>query len=177
MARTPSVIYLIDNPIAVHTQVTSFFIRNDVADSFTYIDAFNCGASHQPRSCPALIGQPRQHIRREAYATVPAEQVFLRMVNNLIQCSRVHEGSRLEENRLQNQLHFPRLACAVSPGQTPSVVAYAELCVFLGVQLGEAINLLQVINEVSQFSVLFSLVNVLRMIFIFTRPKDTPMIL
>lgn len=72
------------------------------------------------------------------------------MVNNLIQSARVHEGSRRDELRLQNQLHFPRLACAVSAGQTPSVVAYAELCVFLGVQLEEAIKLLLVLHAVSQ---------------------------
>lgn len=97
-----------------------------------------------------MIGQPRPHIRREAYSAVPAEHVFQRMVNNLIQSARVHEGSRRDELRLQNQLHFPRLACAVSAGQTPSVVAYAELCVFLGVQLEEAIKLLLVLHAVSQ---------------------------
>lgn len=120
------------------------YFRKEATDSYTYIDAFNCGASHQPRSCPAMIGQPRPNIRREAYSAVPAEHVFQRMVNNLIQCSRVHGDSRRDDARLKNQLHFSRLSCAVSPGQTQSVVAYAELCVFLGVQLEEAIQLLQV---------------------------------
>lgn len=94
-----------------------------------------------------MIGQPRQNIRREAYAAVPAEQVFQRMVNNLIQCSRGHgdrQDNRRDDQRLRNQLHFSRLACVISPGQTPSVVAYAELAAFLGIYLEDAIKLLQV---------------------------------
>ncbi|XP_046635009.1 F-box only protein 21-like [Daphnia pulicaria] len=120
--------------------------EREAADSYTFIDAFNQGASHQPRSCPAMIGQPRQNIRREAYAAVPAEQVFQRMVNNLIQCSRGHgdrQDNRRDDQRLRNQLHFSRLACVISPGQTPSVVAYAELAAFLGIYLEDAIKLLQ----------------------------------
>ena len=66
------------------------------------------------------------------------------MVNNLIQCCRVHGDTSQDDQRLRNQLHFSRLACAVSPNQTPTVVAYAELCIFLGIQLEEAIQLLQV---------------------------------
>ncbi len=98
-----------------------------------------------PRSCPALIGQPRHNIRREAYAAVDPNQVFQRMVNNLIQCSRVQwDHGQGDQNGLKNQLHFSRLACAVTPGQLHSVVGYAELCAFLGVQLEEAIQLLQV---------------------------------
>ena len=119
--------------------------RRAEEDSYTYIDAFNRGAGHLPRSCPALIGQPRHNIHREAYAAVDPMHVFQRMVNNLIQCSRVHwDHGRGDQNGLRNQMHFSRLACCVTPGQTPSVVAYAELCVFLGAQLEEAIQLLQV---------------------------------
>lgn len=119
--------------------------RRKEEDSFTYVDAFNGGAAHLPGSCPALIGQPRQNINREAYAAVDPVHVFQRMVNNLTQCSRVQwDHGRGDQNGLRNQLHFYRLACTVTPGQTQSIVAYAELCVFLGVQLEEAMQLLQV---------------------------------
>lgn len=73
------------------------------------------------------------------------------MVNNLIQCSKVYGDTRRDDLRLHNQVHFSRLACAVSPGQTPLVVAYAELCVYLGVQLEEAMELLQVYSYVIYF--------------------------
>lgn len=137
----------------------------EAAESYTFIDVFNNGASHQPRSCPALIGQPRPNIHREAYSAVPDEQVFQRMVNNLIQCSRVHgdrPDSRRDDQRLRNQLHFSRLSCVISPGQTPSVVAYAELCAFLRVQLEEAIQLLLVsgccIREIGNFKYCITLI-------------------
>ena len=67
----------------------SIYCRREESESFTFIDAYNGGASHMPRSCPALAHQPRQHIRREAYSAVEPRLVFQRMVNNLIQSSRV----------------------------------------------------------------------------------------
>jgi hypothetical protein len=102
-----------------------------------------------PRSCPALAHQPRQHIRHEAYSAVEPRLVFQRMANNLIQCSRVQwDHGRGDNNGLRNQLHFSRLACCCCAASTPiasqphqqqytlhPVVAYAELCVFLGKQV------------------------------------------
>ncbi|EFX80898.1 hypothetical protein DAPPUDRAFT_242990 [Daphnia pulex] len=45
--------------------------------------------------------------------------------------------------RRRNELSFSRLACAVSPDQTSSILLYALLCLDLDVQLEDAVRLIQ----------------------------------
>lgn len=75
------------------------------------------------------------------------------MVNNLIQSARLLlNNGRGDNSGLLLQLHFMRLACAVYRRQAQFTVGYAELCVHLGKQLEEAIDLLQVKFTVFNFN-------------------------
>ena len=57
----------------------------------------------------------------------------------------------MENDCDRNQLHFCRLVCAVSPTQILYVLRYTDLCFDLGIQLEEAIQLLQVYNYFKRF--------------------------
>lgn len=113
-------------------------------ESYTYIDAFNKGDFHLPSSCPALIGQFRHVFKPGCYATIPTIQVLERMSLNLIQCCRIRLNyGRGDSSGLRSELHFYRLANIISPGEFSWILTYVELCVFVGIELEEAINLLQ----------------------------------
>lgn len=67
------------------------------------------------------------------------------MANNLMQSSRLlWDNGQGDDGILPTQLCFTRLACAINRRHPQLVVGYAELCVHLGTQLEEAIDLLQV---------------------------------
>ena len=96
-------------------------------------------------SCPGLIDQARQVFRPDCYATVPLIEVMERMSLNLIQCCRIQLNyGRSDSSGLRNELHFYRLANIISPAEFSWILTYVELSVFVGIQLEEAIQLLQV---------------------------------
>jgi len=67
-----------------------------------------------------------------------------RMSLNLIQCCRIRLNyGRGDSSGLRNELHFYRLANIISPGELSWILTYVELCVFVGIELEEAIRLLQ----------------------------------
>jgi len=72
-----------------------------------------------------------------------------RMSLNLIQCCRIRLNyGRGDSSGLRNELHFYRLANIISPGELSWILTYVELCVFVGIELEEAIRLLQVALQI-----------------------------
>lgn len=64
---------------------------------------------------------------------------------NLIQCCRIRLNyGRGDSSGLRSELHFYRLANIISPGELSWILTYVELCIFVGIELEEAIHLLQV---------------------------------
>ena len=86
-----------------------------------------------------------------SYPVVSTEKFLQRIVEYMrrlrlqsIRSERRGEGrDRTHFQRRRNELSFSRLACAVSPDQTRSILLYAQLCLDLDVQLDDAVRLLQ----------------------------------
>ena len=109
-----------------------FFDRSEV-DSI-YIDVYRGGSLKKSSVYPFLKEQPAASV----------DSVLNEMVGHLT--NRIwHAYDESGEKMMGNDLlFFVRLACSMSPKNSSKVMWYAELCVDLGIQLDDAIELLQV---------------------------------
>ncbi|XP_046446012.1 F-box only protein 21-like isoform X4 [Daphnia pulex] len=100
------------------------------------IDPANGGSLHyfHPTTCPVV--STKEFLQRIV-------EYMRRIRLQSIRSGRREGRDRTHFQRRRNELCFSRLACAVSPDQTSSILLYAHLCLDLDVQLEDAVRLLQ----------------------------------
>ena len=111
-----------------------FFFRYSSEDDSIYIDVYRGGSLKKSSVYPFLKEQPLASV----------DSVLDEMVERLTYRIRIAYDENGGEMMRNDLLFFVRLACSMSPKDSNTVMWYADLCVDLGIQLDDAIKLLEV---------------------------------